>query len=29
MNYMIVNPDEFQAMIVSCDKKEKKRDKYK
>ena len=24
-----VNPDKFQAMIVSCDKKEKKRDKYK
>ena len=26
MNYMIVNPDKFQAMIVSCDKKENKHD---
>ena len=26
MNDMIVNPDKFQAMIMSCDKKEKKMD---
>ena len=26
MNDMIVNPDKFQAMIMSCDKKENKHD---
>ena len=26
MNNMIVNPDKFQAMIMSCDKKENKHD---
>ena len=26
MNDMIVNPDKFQAMIISCDKKENKYD---
>ena len=26
MNDMIVNPDKFQAMIMSCDKKESKHD---
>ena len=26
MNYMTVNPDKFQVVIVSCDKKENKHD---